>query len=179
MISVISAINDPILEIPSGGSPAVELIIQTGTLVVDFSGTADNDWTRDSLSYPVFALPLTTAQRITQATACASPSSFGYGAASSYAVSDVSLSAGPLPDDYPPPFGKPTYLPVSGAVPVNVPIPGSGWAVDQTTAQISGRDVLLNANLAVFGGCVIYRVAYSVFITVTLGPIDPNRAPHP
>jgi hypothetical protein len=174
MISVIGAINNPVLEIVSGGSPAVQLIIQTGSLLVEFIGTNPNDWTRDSLSYTIYTLPLATlpGHRINQATASASPSSFGCGSSLSYAGSD-GFRVGPLPQNYPggdPNVEAPQFLPVVGSAPVT--IPGSGWAVDQTKAQISGRDVQLNANLAVYGACGIYRVSYSVFITVTLGPID-------
>jgi hypothetical protein len=158
--------HDPAVVFEGSGTAAPQIVIQTGTVVFNFSGSPDEgDWVRDRLVLTVLELPavslLFNAQVV--ATASAAPASMTY---------------------MPPPVVRIRQSPI-GAVfsddtshdPVPVPpisVLGAGWAVDRTEARHAGNKIQLVVDLAVLGHSSVMRLAYSVFVTVT-----PQATTHP
>jgi len=151
-----------------------QMLLQTGTLVIDFRGSVIGDWTRERLTHPVLDLPDTVAltDRVA-AIASAAPASMLYfpqpgppvGVGGLFAQGNV-VSHGSFDGTFVQVLGS-AYLPVFGATPAQA-VPLAGWAVDATSAVLSSKhQILLVADLAVTGAANLLRLAYSLFVTIS------------
>jgi hypothetical protein len=187
-VTVFGHQHDAALTLDGVGTPASQLIIQTGTIIFHFQGVPGEDWVRDRLRHPVLDLTAvgTGALVSVRAVASASPASMSYAPAApavtsqqgSFARGNVVL------------FG---YADQSGQVnvggPVNLPVVGGasqfpassmggGWAVDRTRANRVQNHVELIVDLAVAGPSSLLRLAYSLFVTVSFRLIADVEIPH-
>jgi hypothetical protein len=180
-VTVTDHLHERALQLDGLGTGAQKLIIQTGTLIINFAGSDQGGWIRDRLTYPVLSLPLGTGAlggvfglRV-QAIGTASPASINYlpqpSAITLLAEGDVDpTAADPLR------VGSTNTglirghirLPVT-AHPQGGAIPGAGWAVDKTEAVYSADGIRLVVDLAVAGPASVMRLAYSVFVAISTG----------
>lgn len=174
-INVLDHKPEPPLAFNVGG---LQLVVQTGTLICDFNATDDGDWRRDRLTHHVLELPLNPFS-VVRATASATPASMvyappaGFGSATGLiATGTIGLSGvgqgwsegGAVQVSVQ--VGGPVSLPVIGGS-VGLTIAGAGWAVDRTQAVHTGKHVDLVADLAVRGPVNLFRLAYSMFVTIS------------
>jgi hypothetical protein len=143
------------------GTFAQQLVMQTGTIIFDFLGSADK-WLRDRLTLPVLKLPLASLllHPEIRAIAWAAPASLGYGPPYfvrtliwGHEVVGGRVRAVP---DWAEAFGKFGETPKLAA----------GWAVDRTQATHVSNQIELAVDLAVLGQSRLMRLAYSVFVTI-------------
>jgi hypothetical protein len=175
-ISVVSHQHQPVLVFEAEGR---KLLLQTGTLVFDFQGSPAGDWNRQTLSHPVLQLPPGNASVGTvRAIAAATPASILYSPPVATGASDGATglfaqglirSTGFAQDGIVETFGN-ANLAVSRRGPgasVSVPLPQAGWAVDRTQTLHSFDQLLLVVDLAVAGPASFFRLAYSLFVTLS------------
>jgi hypothetical protein len=153
--------------------PALNVTIETGVAVFTFLGTNPNDWTRDTLSFPV-GVPGAAAE-FTSGMASAGVASFWTPLKSEPHSPEVTYSApvsvGGSTDD-----GH--SVTASGSVEISIPSvalpPPLGCAVDSASVSYSAQagQPVLEVALAVFGVCTAFlRVSYTAFIVNSHGAV--------
>jgi hypothetical protein len=165
--------HEPAVVLENLGTQGQQLVIQTGTVIFDFSGSPDGGWVRDRLIHPVLDLPPGTGaqQSRVQAIASAAPASMSYspppaaGGDSGLWARGTAFLQGHASEGYVQVIGE-IALPVTGTS-RTVPISGAGWAVDQTRAVRSNFQIQLVVDLAVAGPSKLMRLAYSLFVAIS------------
>jgi len=176
-VTVFDHLHDPALILEGVGTAGAQLIIQTGTIVLNFQGSPGQDWVRDRMRHAVLDLPPVSSALlgpVVRATASAAPASMHYspspatgsGEQGLYAQGNV-LLAGYADPSGAVNVGGPVMLPVIRGGPGAPPPPsGVGWAVDRTQAARVGTHIELVVDLAVAGPASLLRLAYSLFVTI-------------
>ncbi|MGA3186301.1 MAG: hypothetical protein ABSF22_04260 [Bryobacteraceae bacterium] len=144
-------------------TPPLTMIIESGVAVFSFAGTHANDWTRDTLAFPV-GEPCTEALFLS-GIAAASPASFWMplekGVSTSTSEVNVEVSGADS-------AGNPVTL--GGSVQIQQVFPPPiGCAVDSATVAYSAADgqPVLTLALAVFGETsFLIRVSYTAHIAM-------------